>query len=83
MKLKLFTQQSCPRCPAAKEVVRKIENKVKVENYDIKTEDGLAEALNYNIMATPSIIITDMNNEIIAEWHGEAPSLDAINQVLK
>ena len=28
MKLKLFTQPTCPKCPAAKELVKKVENKV-------------------------------------------------------
>ena len=74
MKLKLFTQPTCPKCPAAKDVVKKVEHKVKVEQYDIKTEDGLAEALGYDIMATPSIVIIDQS---------VVPSLDELNDVLK
>jgi len=83
MILKLFTKPNCPRCPAAKQVVKEIENKVKVEQYDIETEDGLAEALQYDVMATPAIIIVDKNQEVLGEWRGEAPTIDALNKVLK
>jgi glutaredoxin len=83
MKLKLFTQPTCPKCPAAKDVVKQIEHKVKVEHYDIKTEDGLAEALSYNIMATPSIVIIDHDDNVLAEWKSTVPNLEELNKVLK
>ena len=83
MKLKLFTQPSCPRCPAAKAVVKQVEDKFQVEHHDIQTEDGLAEALSYDVMATPSIIILNHDNEIISEWRGEAPALEELNRLLK
>jgi glutaredoxin len=82
MILKLFTQPSCPRCPAAKAVVMQIEHKVKVENYDIKTADGLAEALGYNIMTTPSIVIVDHDNNVLGEFLGRAPTVEELNKIL-
>ena len=83
MKLKLFTQATCSRCPAAKQVVKEVEHKVKVEQYDIKTEDGLAEALQYDVMATPSIIIIDHDDNVLAEWKSKVPTLEDLNKVLK
>ncbi len=83
MKLKLFTQPTCPRCPAAKQLVTKVESKAQIEYHDIKTEDGLAEALEYDIMATPSIIIVDHDNDVVGSWRGEVPSLEDLNKVLK
>jgi hypothetical protein len=83
MILKLFTQPSCPRCPAAKSVVAQVERKVKVESYDVKTEDGLTEALSYDIMATPSIIIVDKDNIVLGEWKSTIPSVDELNKILK
>ncbi len=83
MILKLFTQPSCPKCPAAKAVVKQIEHKVKVEQYDIKTEDGLAEALEYNVMATPSIVVLDHDKNVLGEFLGQAPTIDELNKVLK
>jgi len=83
MKLKLFTQPTCPKCPAAKQLVKQIEHKVMVELYDIKTEDGLAEALSYDIMATPSIVVIDHEDNVIGEWKSIVPSLEELNKVLK
>lgn len=83
MILKLFTQPSCPRCPAAKAVVKQIEHKVKVEQYDIKTEDGLAEALEYNVMATPSIVILDHEKNVLGEFLGQAPTIEELDKIIK
>lgn len=83
MKLKLFTQPTCPKCPAAKELVKKIEHKVNVEQHDIQTEDGLAEALEYGIMSTPSIVIIDNDDDVLGEWRSEVPSLEELNKIIK
>ena len=83
MILKLFTQPTCPRCPAAKKVVAQVENRVKVENYDVKTEDGLAVALEYDILATPSIVITSHDGEILGQWSGQTQTIEELNRVLK
>jgi thiol-disulfide isomerase/thioredoxin len=83
MKLKVFTQPSCPKCPAAKKVVAQVEDKFKVEYYDIKTEDGLAEALSYDVMATPSLIIVDDKDRVVKEWFGQAPTIEELTKVAK
>ena len=77
MILKVFTQPTCPRCPAAKKVVAQVEDKFTVEQYDIKTEDGLSEALEYDVMATPSMIVID-KNKIVGEWRGQAPTVEEL-----
>jgi ribonucleoside-triphosphate reductase (formate) len=82
-KLKLFTQPSCPKCPAAKEVVDKIKAKFDIEYYDIKTEDGLAEALSYDIMSTPSIVVFDDKGKIVKDWIGETPSVEELEGLIK
>lgn len=82
MILKLFTQPNCPKCPAAKAVVKQIEHKIKVEQYDIKTEDGLAEALEYNVMATPSIIIVDHKKNVLGEFLGKVPGVEELNKII-
>ncbi|MBN3037208.1 MAG: glutaredoxin family protein [Candidatus Diapherotrites archaeon] len=58
-KITLFTQPNCPRCPAAKRVVEelKCERGVEVEEVDISTDDGLFNAINYNVMSTPTIVV--------------------------
>lgn len=82
MILKLFTQPSCLKCPAAKAVVKKIEHKVKVEQYDITSEDGLAEALEYNVMSTPSIIIIDKDKNVLGEFLGKVPTIEELNKII-
>ncbi|MGV8141268.1 MAG: thioredoxin family protein [Candidatus Woesearchaeota archaeon] len=83
MKLKVFTQPSCPKCPAAKKVVEQFEDKLKVEYYDIKTEDGLAEALSHDIMSTPSVLVIDDKDRVIKEWVGQSPNLDELSKIVK
>jgi glutaredoxin len=83
MIMKVFTQPSCPRCPAAKKIVAQVENKFNVEQYDIKTDDGLAEALSYDLMATPSIVILDDKGNVAAEWRGESPTVDDLLKFAK
>jgi len=74
MKLKLFTQNKCPNCPPAKEFVEKVKNKIEVEYWDINTPEGLAEAAMFNVMGTPSIALTDDEDNELEVWRGEAPT---------
>jgi glutaredoxin len=82
MKLKVFTQPSCPKCPAAKKIIAQFEDKFKVEYYDIKTEDGLAEALSYDIMTTPSAVAVNDKEHVIKEWLGQAPTVEELNNII-
>jgi hypothetical protein len=84
MKVKIFWQESCTRCSPTKELGRKLEIEgIKVEYYDISTTDGLAEALMYDVLSTPSLIITDSVKKEIAAWRGETPSLEKVKKFIK
>jgi len=79
MQVKIFWQKNCPNCPRAKKLGKELEKeKIKVIYYDINDVDGLAEACFYNILTTPSIIITDDNDQEIKNWKGEVPFLKDI-----
>lgn len=78
MKLKVFTQPTCVKCPPAKKVIKEVEDKFDVEYYDIKTEDGLAEALSYDVMSTPSLVVLDDKGRIVKDWIGQAPTVDEL-----
>jgi thioredoxin-related protein len=83
MILKLFTKPDCPRCPAAKDVVAKLEKDktaVVVEHYDAETVDGMAEAAFYTVMATPTILLCDDKGKEIASWRGQAPDLEELKR---
>lgn len=71
MIIKLFTQPGCPKCPAAKKLIKNL----KVEEYDTSTVDGLAEASFYTVMATPTILICNESGKIIKDFRGEVPAM--------
>ena len=79
MTIKIFTKLTCPKCPPAKELAEELKtNGENVVMYSIDEPDGLAEAAMYDIMATPSIVITDDNNAELKSWRGEVPSLNEV-----
>lgn len=65
--LKLFTSKTCPKCPAAKELVMTnltaILEKASIHYLDIDTKEGIVEAALLSVRATPSIIITERIGE--------------------
>ncbi|TET53879.1 MAG: thioredoxin family protein [Actinobacteria bacterium] len=79
MKVKLFYKEACPRCPAAKELVKETKD---VKYFDIEEVDGLSEATYYGVMSTPSIIVVDDSNNLIKTWLGEVPTEEEYNKWL-
>jgi hypothetical protein len=77
MKVKLFYKEACSRCPAAKELIEGTQN---TEYFNIEEVDGLSEATYYGVMATPSIIVLDDNNNPVKEWLGEVPTTEEYNK---
>ena len=60
MKLTLFAQPNCPRCPSAKliaESVTKSRDDISLEILDISNSDALTTALMMQIVSTPSFAI--------------------------
>ena len=81
--VKIFTRAQCPRCPAAKEVGRKLEGEgVSVFQYDLDTTDGLAEASFYSILSTPSLIIEDEQEREVVGWRGMVPTFGEVRRHL-
>lgn len=84
MKLKLFFNENCPKCPKAKNVAKQSESLLSVEYFNVETADGLAEAQFYTIMATPSLILTDdLTEKEIKSWRGETPDLKELTSFIK
>ena len=82
MILKFFTQQLCRQSPATRAVIEKISHKVKIEEYNISTEEGLAEALFYNATKTPSIILLNHDGEIITKFLGVVPEAKELEKII-
>ena len=71
--------KDCPKCELAQKFKGEIENEgIKTEYHDIKTPDGLAEALMFNIMDSPSIVVVDDNNNELKIWKGSIQQIEEI-----
>ena len=77
--VKIFMRAQCPKCPAAKDLGKKLEQDgVAVFQYDVDTTDGLAEASFYGIRSTPSLLIEDEEGRERACWRGTVPPLEEV-----
>ena len=84
MAMKIFTQVTCPKCPAAKALGEKLANSgIKIEYYDISEEDGLAEANMYMVRSTPSIVVVNEMEDEVQAWRGVVPTLQDVQAVIK
>lgn len=84
MKIKFFVRPTCPNCPPAKKLAEKlIKEKFDVEIFDMGTTEGLTESVFHCIMSTPTIILTDDNDEEIKSWRGQAPKEEEVKELLK
>lgn len=82
--IKIFTKNECPKCPVAKEIGGVLQKEGHpVIFYDLETPDGLAEGAFYSVMATPTIIIEDEHEKIIAGWRGSVPTLQEIQGLVR
>ena len=79
MTIKLFVQENCPRCPAAKHACEGLEP---LEVYDVSSVDGLAEASFYGVLATPTVLVLDPHGTEVASWRGQAPERATLRALL-
>ena len=83
MIIKIFWQENCPNCPKAKELGEILEIKNTVQYYNVDTVDGLAEASYFDVMSTPSVIISDGDDREIKSWRGTVPCLEEIKKEIQ
>ncbi|MBW2039017.1 MAG: thioredoxin family protein [Deltaproteobacteria bacterium] len=82
--IKIFTKGECPRCPAAKEIGGFLQQEgLPVLYYDLETPDGLAEAAFYSVLSTPTIVVEDEDERVLAGWRGSVPTLQEIQRVIR
>ena len=65
-KITIFTKDNCPRCPQAKHLLEELHNErnVDVREVNIGTPDGMFEAVQYNLMSTPALIVQNSKKEV-------------------
>jgi hypothetical protein len=85
MIVKIFWQEKCPNCPQAKALGKslELEHGLDVIYYNTKEPDGLAEAVMFDVMSTPSVIVCDAKGSEIIGWRGLTPSVDDIMKIEK
>ena len=84
--IKLFWQKDCAKCPSAKNVLDELEKvgkvNIRVTSYEITTLDGMTEAAFHEVMSTPTTIIVDDDENELAAWRGDAPTLKDLENIL-
>lgn len=79
--VKFFVQEDCPQCGHAKEVLDKlIKMDVMVKLFDIETVDGMTEAAFHEVLATPTTIIVDDEENELRSWRGVAPTYEDVEK---
>lgn len=76
MDCKLFTTQSCPKCPSFKKRLEEFSN-INVENVNASTPEGLDEARKYSVSSVPTAIFFENGNE-----KARAYSIEDIDSIL-
>ena len=58
LKMTLFTQTNCARCPAVKKALSdlKLEKQFTLTELDAASDEGYFEAIKHNIMSTPALV---------------------------
>jgi thiol-disulfide isomerase/thioredoxin len=84
--IKLFWQKDCGKCPTAKNVLTELERvgnvRVKITSFDIGTLDGMTEAAYHEVLSTPTTIVVDKEENELAAWRGEPPTLRELENML-
>jgi ribonucleoside-triphosphate reductase len=73
----LFVRPACPACPPAKAAAGRLG--IPLELYDADTDEGLAEAVRYQVLSTPMAILLSPNGKEL----GRAGDAKAIERLLE
>jgi glutaredoxin len=81
--VKIFYKDSCPLCPVAKKLKNTLEEQnIGVQDYNVETAEGLAEATYYRVMALPSIFVEDEAENWLGEWRGNVPGMEEVMSIV-
>ena len=81
--VKVFVKDGCSKCPAAKAVAgRLVSEGFPVHEYKIDTAEGMAEGAFYGVLATPTMVVVDKDENEINAWRGVVPGADEVKLAL-
>ena len=82
--VKFFIKENCPNCPPAKEVAKELMKRgIIVQQFDIDSVDGRAEAMFYDVMGTPSTVVVDRDGNELMSWRGKTPDGQTILSIFE
>jgi thioredoxin-related protein len=77
--VKFFSKENCPNCLPMKEIVKDLQQKgIIVQNFDVDSIDGRAEAMFYDVMGTPSMVLVDKSGKELTSWRSRVPKAEEI-----
>ena len=82
-KVKLFWKAECPLCGNAKIIGGMLkQDGLMVDDYNLDTADGLAEASYYGVKSTPTMIIEDEEENAIVSYSGQVPTAVEVKKAI-
>jgi glutaredoxin len=77
-KVTVFTMPDCPKCPAAKELVKEVGRDFDIEIDEVDLQQDMIKGLQYGVASTPSVAV---NEKLISR--GDVPSRDELIAEIK
>jgi small redox-active disulfide protein 1 len=77
-KITVFTMPECPKCPAAKELVKEVGKDFDIEIDEVDIKEDMVKGLQYGVASTPSVAV---NEKLISR--GDVPSRDELIAEIK
>ena len=77
-KVTIFTMPQCPKCPAAKELVKEVSNDFDIEIAEVDIKEDMVKGLQYGVASTPSVAV---NEKLISR--GDVPDRDVLIEEIK
>ena len=77
-KVTVFTMPECPKCPAAKELVKEVGKDFEIDIEEVDLKKDAITGLQYGVASTPSVAV---NEKLISR--GEVPEREVLIAEIK
>jgi glutaredoxin len=77
-KVTVFTMPQCPKCPAAKDLVKEVSADFDIEIDEVDIKEDMVKGLQFGVASTPSVAV---NEKLISR--GDVPDRDMLIEEIK
>jgi len=77
-KVTVFTMPQCPKCPAAKELVKQVGESLDIDIEEVDIKEDMVKGLQFGVASTPSVAV---NEKLISR--GEVPDREELIAQIK